>query len=317
MDALPIHEEADVDFRSEIDGRMHACGHDCHTAMLLGAARLLKAREKALRGTVKLLFQPAEEGGAGGRKMCEEGVLEDPPVERIFGLHVWPYSPTGTLTSREGTFLAATTSLRIDVTGKGGHAAMPHQTIDPVVTAAKLIVELQTLVSREQDPLRPAVVTLTAVHGGEAFNVIPPTVQIRGTIRATTLEDLNSLKARLRDVCDLVARANRCAAEVVFPGNDYPPTVNDGACWRLVRDVAGNLLGADSVLESPPLMAGEDFSYYVQRIPGCFAGLGVRNERTGAVHAVHHPAFKADEDALPIGAALHTAFALRALSDLR
>src|SRR5947209_5420192 len=164
MDALPITEEADVGFPSRNEGRMHACGHDCHTAMLLGAARVLKERESDIKGTVKLLFQPAEEGGAGGLRMCEEGALEEPRVERIFGLHVWPFLPTGSIGSRAGTFLAAAGMLQIEITGRGGHAAMPHLAIDPVTTAAKIICELQTILSRELDPLDSGVISVTSIH---------------------------------------------------------------------------------------------------------------------------------------------------------
>jgi IAA-amino acid hydrolase len=313
MDALPIHEEADVDFRSEITGRMHACGHDCHTAMLLGAARLLKDIEPALRGTVKLLFQPAEEGGGGGKRMCDEGALDNPHVEKIFGIHVWPLLPTGKVASRSGTLLAATAMLDITVIGRGGHAAMPHTTIDPVSTAAKIITELQTIVSRELDPLEPAVVSITTIHGGEAFNVIPQDVHLTGTIRSLTMDGLRFLKERIRDIARQVAAAHRCEAHVDFPGLDYPPTVNDAALWSTARAQAADLVGDDAVFEIPPVMGGEDFAFYTERIPGCFVVLGVGNPSLGATFGVHHPMFKVDEDALPIGSALHARFAIDAL----
>ncbi len=316
MDALPIHEETDVPFRSEVDGKMHACGHDCHTAMLLGAARLLKQHEDEIPGLVKLFFQPAEEGGAGGDLMCKEGALDNPKVQRIFGLHVWPLVPTGTITSCEGTFLAAAGELQIWVRGKGGHAAMPHLAIDPVVTASKIVVELQTLVSREFDPLNSAVISITAIHGGQAFNVIPEQIELRGTIRTLTLDDMTKLQTRVRELTEHIAKANRCTAEVNFPGNDYPPTVNDGHCWDLAQDIGAELFGKEAVLQSPPIMGGEDFSFYVQQVPGCFVGLGIQNPDVGATHSVHHPLFKVDEAALPTGTALHVAFAFRSLAEL-
>lgn len=315
MDALPIHEEADVDFRSEVDGKMHACGHDCHTAMLLGAARLLKERESELRGTVKLFFQPAEEGGAGGDRMCKEGALENPTVQRAFGIHVWPFAPSGTLAGRVGTFLAAAGCLRIKVAGRGGHAATPHLDIDPVVTAAKIVTELQTIVSRELDPLASGVVSVTTLRGGEAFNVIPQEVELTGTLRALTMDDLRWLQKRVKEIAGHVAAANRCEAAVDFPGSDYPPTTNDGHCWALAKEIGAELVGADAVLEVPPLMGGEDFAYYLQHVPGVFVGLGMRNEAIGATWVVHHPCFKMDEDTLPTGTALHVAFALRSLEE--
>ena len=314
MDALPIHEEADVEFRSEIDGKMHACGHDCHTAMLLGAARVLKDNEGEINGTIKLIFQPAEEGGAGGKMMRDQGVLEGPDVERIFGLHVSDKLPTGTLASKEGTLLAATSSIKILVSGDGGHAAMPHLTVDPVVTGSKIVVELQTLVSRELDPLESGVISITMANAGSATNVIPSSMELQGTIRSLTSDGITRLQQRVREVAEAIAMANRCIAEVTFPGNDFPPTVNDGECWELGRISAGEILGEECVSEMGSIMGGEDFSYYTQVIPGCFSFLGVGNPEIGAVYGVHHPKFKVDEDALSLGTAIHVNTAFKALA---
>lgn len=316
MDALPIHEEADVDFRSEIDGKMHACGHDCHTAMLLGAARVLKDNESEINGTIKLIFQPAEEGGAGGKMMRDQGVLEDPDVEQIFGLHVSDKLPTGTLASKEGTLLAATSSIKILVSGNGGHAAMPHLTSDPVVTGSKIVVELQTLISRELDPLESGVISITMANAGSATNVIPSSMELQGTIRSLTSEGISRLQQRVREVAGGIAIANRCTAEVTFPGNDFPPTVNDGECWELGKISAGEILGEECVSEMGSIMGGEDFSYYTQVVPGCFSFLGVGNPEIGAVFGVHHPKFKVDEDALSLGTAIHVNTALNALRSL-
>lgn len=316
MDALPIHEEADVDFRSEIDGKMHACGHDCHTAMLLGAARVLKDNESEINGTIKLIFQPAEEGGAGGKMMRDQGVLEDPDVEQIFGLHVSDKLPTGTLASKEGTLLAATSSIKILVSGNGGHAAMPHLTSDPVVTGSKIVVELQTLISRELDPLESGVISITMANAGSATNVIPSSMELQGTIRSLTSEGISRLQQRVIEVAEGIAIANRCTAEVTFPGNDFPPTVNDGECWELGKVSAGEILGEESVSEMGSIMGGEDFSYYTQVVPGCFSFLGVGNPEIGAVFGVHHPKFKVDEDALSLGTAIHVNTALNALRSL-
>jgi IAA-amino acid hydrolase len=316
MDALPIHEEADVDFKSEVDGRMHACGHDCHIAMLLGAARILKAHEAQIHGTVKLLFQPAEEGGAGALRMCEGGALSSPVVQRAFGLHVWPYLPTGRVGSRAGTFLASAGVFEITVIGTGGHAAMPHTTVDPVTTAAEVVCALQTIVSREIDPLDAAVVSVSTIHGGDVFNVIPPEVRITGTIRSLTSKGLRVLQDRLSGVAAHVASAHRCEARITFPGNDYPATVNEGASWQSARALAAEILGNDAVHELAPIMGAEDFAFVLERVPGCFVALGVRNEAAGAVFGVHHPKFLVDENALPIGTALHVGFAFRTLAEL-
>ncbi len=317
MDALAIEEAVVSDFRSTHPGRMHACGHDCHTAMLLGAAKILKDREATLPGPVKLIFQPAEEGGAGAEKMCQAGVLDAPKVQRIFGLHVWSLLPTGTIGSKAGTFLAAAGELDIVIRGKGGHAAMPHLAIDPVTTAAQVITALQTIISRELDPLGSGVISITMVHGGAAYNVIPEEVRLHGTIRSLTLTGLKALQARVTEVATNLAAAQRCTAEVSFPGNDYPPTDNDPALWELSQQIGRDLLGTNSVKTLEPVMGGEDFAYYVQHgVPGCFVALGIRNESLGSIHSVHTPQFLVDEAALPLGTAMHVEFAVRSLAEL-
>ena len=234
--------------------------------------------------------------------------MENPKVQKAFGLHVWPMIPTGELTGRPGAFLASTSSFEVKISGKGGHAAMPHLAHDPVAVAAKIITSAQTLISREQNPQEPGVVSVTSVNGGAAFNVIPSEVVLGGTIRSLSSANKDHLKNRLREIAEATAAADQCRAEFRTVGEDYPAMSNDPELWESFYGVAEGIVGDGKFPITEPMMGGEDFAYYGQHAPTCFIAVGCRNEAEGCTYGLHHPRFKADESAFHLGTALHLAF---------
>jgi amidohydrolase len=312
MDALPIEEENDVDYRSTVPGTMHACGHDAHTAMLLGTTRLLLDRRDRFAGTVKVLFQPAEEGGGGARVMIGEGVLDNPKVDAAFGIHVAQEEPVGTVSVRPGPMMAAADRFTILIKGRGGHGAQPHLCIDPVATGAQIVTALQTIVSREVDPTEPAVVTVGAFRAGEAANVIPDTAELRGTVRSFNPAVREQLATRIQELVRGIAAAMRAEVEIKY-AYGYPPTVNNSAMTEFAEGVLAEVVGADNVLPAPLHMGAEDFSYFLEAVPGCFWFVGSRNPEKGFVWGHHHPRFDIDEDAMAIGMETVTRVVLRYL----
>ncbi|HEV2127768.1 MAG TPA: amidohydrolase, partial [Thermomicrobiales bacterium] len=301
MDALPIVEENEVDYRSKNDGVMHACGHDAHTAILLAVARVLMDRRDQFAGTVKLCFQPSEETGPGGAKwMIEQGVMQDPPVDACFGLHVWQNEPVGTVLVSDGPVMANSDRFEIRIQGKGGHGAMPHGCVDPIVVGMQIVGALQTLVSREVDPTEAAVVTVGEFHAGHAPNVIPDTATIRGTVRSFAPEVQDLLERRIIELAEGIGASMRAEVKAEYR-RGVPATVNDPAMAEIARQAAIEVVGEENVRPQIPTMGGEDMSFFLLEKPGCYFWVGTNNEDRGLTWGHHHPRFDIDEEALGVG----------------
>ena len=316
MDALPIQEENDVPYRSQAAGKMHACGHDCHTSILLAVAKRLVSEAGDLAGDVVLCFQPAEELGGpkgGAEAMLHDGVLEWAKADAAFGLHVWQDLPLGIVGVTAGPWMAAVDEFTVTFKGKGAHAAMPQSARDPVVALAHAVTALQTLVSRNTDPLRELVVSVTQIRAGSAFNILPPTAWMNGTIRVFDRERWNSVPRDFERVVRGVAAALDCEADILYERGNKP-TVNDPAMCPVARAAAASVVGEANVRTDVRTMGGEDFSAFLDKLPGVFIAIGSRNESRGLTYDHHHPRFDVDEQCLRIGAEVLLETARRYLS---
>lgn len=299
IDALPIHDEKEAPYRSQVAGKMHACGHDGHAAVLLSVAKLLSARRDSLSGRVVFIFQPAEEMVGGAAAMLEDGALSGLEPDAVLGLHLSSEYPLGSVALRAGPSMAATDSFRVVVRGSGGHAAKPQVCVDPVLSAAQLITTLQALVARETDPQDSAVVSITSVHGGTAYNIIPEAVELKGTLRTFQPETRGFLKGRLETLCRSVAEGLRGAVDFSWI-DQSPAVINDAAATARMQRVAAEVVGAERVLESARTMGGDDMSLWLERAPGCYFFVGAHGDAAESGWPHHHPRFDLDERALGV-----------------
>lgn len=313
MDALPIVEETGADYSSQNPGVMHACGHDGHTAIGLTVARLLHARLHELAGSVKFVFQPAEEGLGGAESMIADGVLQGPRPQFTLGMHLWNEQPYGWLGLASGPVMAASEIFEVRITGKGGHGALPHQTIDPVLASAQIITALQSVTARNVSPLQAAVISVTSLHAGEAFNVIPPYAEMKGTIRTFEAEVRELVLHRFREVVQGIAGALGCTAEIKLQ-TLTPAVTNDPQVTEFVRRAAEKALPGIPQNYANRTMGSEDMAYFMQEVPGCYFFVGSANSEKGLDAAHHHPRFDFDERALVQGATLMTAAAVEILA---
>lgn len=295
MDALNIREQTGKPYASKIEGKMHACGHDGHTAMLLGAARYL-AETRNFDGTAVVIFQPAEEGGAGGRAMVQDGLMDRWNIQEVYGMHNLPGLPAGEISMRTGAVMASTDEFRITISGVGGHAAIPHQTVDPIVAAAALVQALQSIASRNVDPVQSVVVSVTTFKAGSALNVIPASAEISGTVRTLDGAVRDLAEKRMKEIATGIAIAHGAKAAVSYSRN-YPVTSNHAEQTAFAAEVAAGVVGKDRVdTDAPPIMGGEDFSYMLQERPGSFIFLG-----NGDSAGLHNPKYDFNDDIIPIG----------------
>jgi amidohydrolase len=309
MDALPMQEMGDAEYKSQVDGAAHMCGHDSHTAMLIGGAKILAQMKPQLKKNVRFLFQPNEENHPGGAPgMIADGALEG--VSEIYGIHVWPLLDTGTVATRAGAFFAQPDVFEIKITGKGGHAAAPNLTIDPVVIASQIVTTAQSIVARKVDPLESAVLSFTQIHTGTTHNVIPEKAFIMGTIRTFKKEVQKLVREQLESLAKALCESQGAQMEFSYE-EGYPVCYNHPAPVAQVVEKASMLLGKDQTNgDIAPISGGEDFAYYLQKVPGCFYFLGTRNEAKGTGFMCHHPKFNIDEEAMVYGASMHALLAL-------
>ena len=314
IDGLPMQDKKSCSYASKVSGKMHACGHDGHTTILLGVAKLLNKNKDKFNGIVKLIFEPAEETTGGARVMIEEGVLTNPTVDVMCGLHVEETLDVGMIMVRRGTVNAASNPFNITIKGSGGHGAYPDTAVDPIVMASHVVTSLQGIVSREIKPVNPAVVTIGSIHGGTAQNIIPNEVKLGGIIRTMTNEDREFAKVRLKEIVNGVCTTFRGSAEIEIE-ESYPCLYNDDKMVKILEDSAKNIIGAENVkLQKNPKLGVESFAYFANEVPSVFYFLGIRNEEKGIIHPAHNSLFDIDEDALPIGVAIQCEVAINYLT---
>ena len=318
MDALPMTEFNGFAHASKTPGRMHACGHDGHVAMLLAAAKRF-ATQRDFDGTVYLIFQPAEEGGGGAREMMRDGLFEKFPMQAVFGMHNWPGLKAGQFALKAGPVMGSSTEFRVTVRGRGSHAALPHNGIDPVPVACQMVQALQTIITRNKRPIEAAVLSVTMIHAGEATNVVPDTAEIQGTLRTFTVETIDLVERRMRTIIEHTAAAFDCTAGLEFVRN-YPPTINHARETDFCREVMKELVGEDNVFEFEPTLGSEDFAYFLLEKPGCYVVIGNGDgEHRASGHGMgpctlHNPNYDFNDELIPLGASYWVRLAERWLA---